>query len=361
MESVQPTKTDPAARRRAYRRQDREGLLYLRSRVQALALELQQTKRGHPGLLLSWQDVAKALQSSRTCSQHKNESLKAQVAYFRGLACHFMTCIGQSIGFDTLSPTQRTWQDAYLPMDGPTRRLAMDWIAKRLLHSVDAMVAAANLPYTMDDVVQVQAVARGESCVVHCATQTIVLASVQDVMQGLLWVESNLPRQVLAETTTSQYARHDMPFGDTRSFPMHMLMCHTWNDRFVLCRTSVTDDVLYPNELAYTNMTGWTVVEALGSNLTLVRIGRSTDGLRWADSHDYIPLAEQTHLLDGGGTSRSKSTGLVALERLHYEREALWFEQAKQEAQMWLQQMATSCGPCDRGSPAVEQVESLHP
>ncbi|KAF0688533.1 Aste57867_19848 [Aphanomyces stellatus] len=355
---------EAAARRQTYRRQDREALANLRQHVQVLTRRVQQEKQAQQQkqkllFLLPWRDVVGALADVRAATERQNHSLKVQLATYRALACQLMTRVGHSIPMDALPPSTRSWQDQHLPLDTKTRFKAMDWIHRRLVVNVDKMVAAANLPYTMEDVLRVYVEPRGEtSCARHSATQRVVAAPLEAVMQGILWLEADeLDVQLgttLARSPAIAYVRHPSKYLDNTTdstYTSNMLTCHTTTaTRFVSCRTSITDDAKYPNEAAFVHQTEWMVAEALGPNMTLVRSGRVIDGLRWTQTREYIPMPELVPVGSG-------ENPLQAYERRYYEVQAAAFAHQKELVHSFLAELAESRNINDDGTATVGKLD----
>ncbi|KAF0715142.1 Aste57867_3558 [Aphanomyces stellatus] len=340
--AMTPRATTTQDRQRMYRRQDREGLLYLRRRVHGLAAELQALDRPKKrSLMLPWQDVATALQEAAAAATCTNQSLKDQVAQYQMLACRLASWLRPpSVGRDTLSPSTLTWQDEHLPEDDCIRRTAMDWITQRLVHHADAAVAAFDLPYTTDEVLHVHAVEIPDTrgCIEYNASQMLLHASVGDIAAVMLFGESRRPQctQEVNDTDAGlHYQQYPTQIGRCK-FPLNMLVLHhhVSPTKFVLCRTAITDDPRHPPGAAVYRWKEWVVLEAIGATTTLVRQGSINSGVQYTATREYMPLIERVPQLEP--YAHSMDDQLRGYERFRRERLSAMMERNKGATQAML-------------------------
>ncbi|CAK4646845.1 unnamed protein product [Aphanomyces euteiches] len=154
-----------------YRRLDKMEIAFQRERVAVLEEILQVARANARGQsnssVLSWQDIALALQESEEQSVERNTILKRRVqrsrAVLNGLKTWIFTRLTVSKrdanAFDRhvkAYPSSSVWRNVVLMQSPESRQIGMDWITKQLLYNADTTFQkygfpAPNSPEDVDD------------------------------------------------------------------------------------------------------------------------------------------------------------------------------------------------------------------
>ncbi|KAF0731238.1 hypothetical protein Ae201684P_011769 [Aphanomyces euteiches] len=92
-------------------------------------------------MLLSWQDVAKALVEYRNASLETNAALKKQSQVYRDFIARMGIWAEEVFGLPTAPRTDlHTWRRVRLSADPMIRQAGIDWITRHLYHNTDIMM-----------------------------------------------------------------------------------------------------------------------------------------------------------------------------------------------------------------------------
>ncbi|KAH9106501.1 hypothetical protein LEN26_014545 [Aphanomyces euteiches] len=140
-----------------YRRLDKMEIAFQRERVAVLEEMLQVARANARGQsnssVLSWQDIALALQESEEQSVERNTILKRRVQRSRAVLNGLKTWIFTRL---TAYPSSSVWRNVVLMQSPESRQIGMDWITKQLLYNADTTFQkygfpAPNSPEDVDD------------------------------------------------------------------------------------------------------------------------------------------------------------------------------------------------------------------
>ncbi|OQR92427.1 hypothetical protein THRCLA_08706 [Thraustotheca clavata] len=172
---------DREAKRRA-RNEYLEELASLRSTIQ----DLKSTLQALVCKPVQWQDIAVEMQNAAQSSQAMNEQLRNHVEYTRSLVCQLRDWV------ETMRPASLvtrlsaiTWYDVGLEHDPELRRIALDWIAKQLLHSTEIHICPAIFPHSSDDLLKAEWGQQGRKLVL----QKVFNATPEQLAQAL-WISN---------------------------------------------------------------------------------------------------------------------------------------------------------------------------
>ncbi|KAG9415077.1 hypothetical protein AC1031_008505 [Aphanomyces cochlioides] len=127
-------------RHQIYRRTKKRERAELRATVAQLDDELKAlTSNKSRDLLLSWKEVALAVQESNENAQSERQALKAQVARLRkvvqAMKGWVTAAVVDTMSLDAMIPT---WRNVTLLADPVSRILGKKWITERMFHHTDA-------------------------------------------------------------------------------------------------------------------------------------------------------------------------------------------------------------------------------
>ncbi|CAK4454284.1 unnamed protein product [Aphanomyces euteiches] len=154
-----------------YRRLDKMEIAFQRERVAVLEEMLQEARANARGQsnssVLSWQDIALALQESEEQSVERNTILKRRVQRSRAVLNDLKTWIFTRLtvskrdanAFDRhvkAYPSSSVWRNVVLMQSPESRQIGMDWITKQLHYNADTTFQkygfpAPNSPEDVDD------------------------------------------------------------------------------------------------------------------------------------------------------------------------------------------------------------------
>ncbi|OQR93829.1 hypothetical protein THRCLA_08333, partial [Thraustotheca clavata] len=116
----------------------------LKAEVDRLQLQLAHQMITPSSKALPWKDVSIAMEEDNKLKLRKNKQLKLQEQMYRRLVSYMHKWALQVIR--SPKDSQYAWRHSFLPQDGNTRKLGIDWITQMIYHNTDSMLSKYNFP-----------------------------------------------------------------------------------------------------------------------------------------------------------------------------------------------------------------------
>ncbi|KAF0688334.1 Aste57867_20046 [Aphanomyces stellatus] len=256
---------------------------------------------------LSWKDIAAVFQEGRAMLQCQNHNLKKQVETQERIRRALLKWLSLSstMPLECIS-VATTYKFTSLMADESTRKIGLEWIAKRLHHNLDPWIERSNMPVSMEpyfrlDVRRIDASDGPSSYVLEEYQQRVEAMPLTDAAACLerIYFEVVDGDQIEAdEPRTLRYVRYQSWYGQTvnRSFHEKMLVraIHEEN-RYIIFTHSISDDAKHPDAIC-NDWTAWIVAERLSPTTTVIKNGFMAYGMREA-SGAYFAVDEECAFL----------------------------------------------------------------
>ncbi|KAF0687666.1 Aste57867_20650 [Aphanomyces stellatus] len=264
---------------------------------------------------LPWKDVAGALEDVRKMSEFQNRDLRKKVHQYKELCLTMSAWINNGTASIRAFPSTSSpmWQMSSLPQTGPSRKVGLEWISKRLYHNVGSEIEKSRVPVTDKPYFAVNVEPMGES---YCLTeykQRIESATFDHVVKCLdkIYLTIMAGDEVEVNDPSMLYIIYESDFGRSLGIKTteKMLVSRFCDaEQYVIFTHGVTGDEKYEDPVRCNYWSAWVVVKRLTPTEILIKHGYKAHGLRYADR--FLTLEEEMPQLSVYDDDESKFNAL---------------------------------------------------
>ncbi|KAF0694137.1 Aste57867_14956 [Aphanomyces stellatus] len=309
-----------ARRHQSYRRQKQLEFLFLQLTKEQLESQLapllaaSQTR--YHRSMLTWADIAAALDDDRALVHKQNRALRAQVLVSRDLVQRMAAWVRESTPQKALHPARPSWRNVTLLRASDARQLGKEWITKQLLHHTDAVFRAHADRFVDGSVLDMSFDDDDRGVQYTICTQSVINGPLDAVRQWsrrhLCYYLANQPTSAeSAPTAVEKSGATILHRMTTRQGDAMHLLCGEFqpqaaNERTILVARQIHTDEHITNDIddvTFYPLVSWAELVALGPTLTSFRSVTHVHQRRRrrssSSTHDLavlVALDEEAHL-----------------------------------------------------------------
>ncbi|CAK4085440.1 unnamed protein product [Aphanomyces euteiches] len=291
---------------RIYRKQDKDGLLYLRNRVKELERQLEQlTVKSKPRdeSALPWKDVAHALNDERIQSECQRERLLKEVAKANTLLYDMKRWVAATLTIQrSPDPRGHTWRNSSLFIQPKSRLLGKKWITEQMYHNADRAFFAYDFPpldvplnsYEIQFQNGAYDIIMRQQCILDLPPK-LVLALFRDYYCDITtvnWfdpVQSNTKAEVTDQTTL-----HQLEVAHKNHEYVNILVGEFQDQNLIVAQQIIDDEAVSMN-VPQRNRKFWMQLVPLPSGQIVQRMLYVKSQL-FTRSGGYVPLEDEARL-----------------------------------------------------------------